>query len=95
MNKGEAGGTSAANELNEQIKCYLKDDRLDPRKIDVVVRAYADVQSLHSACLKKGLMQQNGPNMRHFVNGFNKGLSLFDFIDVGPGKERADNKIRG
>ena len=39
--------------------------------------------------------------MRHaddlglFTVGFTKREALFDFVDVGAGKERADNEIRG
>jgi hypothetical protein len=29
------------------------------------------------------------------MRGFTRGKTLFDFIDVGPGKDRADEKIIG
>lgn len=32
---------------------------------------------------------------RDFAAGFIRSKPLFDFIDVGPGKERTDHKIRG
>lgn len=30
-----------------------------------------------------------------FARGFSRGKTLFDFVDVGPGKDRADEKIIG
>ena len=30
-----------------------------------------------------------------FVRGFNRAKTMFDFIDVGAGKDRADEKIIG
>lgn len=34
-------------------------------------------------------------SMSLFAHGFNQRQALFDFVDVGPGKEGADNKVRG
>ena len=62
--------------------------------IEIVVRAYADVKGLHGACVRNGKMK-NGASLSLFVHGFNQRQGLFDFVDVGPGKESADNKIRG
>lgn len=33
--------------------------------------------------------------MRSFASGFSIANKLFDFVDVGPGKDRADRKITG
>jgi hypothetical protein len=55
---------------------------------------YADVQGLADACHKAGVV----PSIAHveeFVKGFTRGRILFDFIDVGQGKDRADEKISG
>lgn len=94
MNKNEAGGRDAADELQSRVKDYLRTIQIDVDSTEVMVRAYADVKSLHGACIRNGKMR-NGANLSQFVHGFNQRLGLFDFVDVGPGKESADNKIRG
>ena len=33
--------------------------------------------------------------MSLFTHGFNQRQALFDFVEVGLGKEAADNKVRG
>lgn len=62
--------------------------------MDIVVRAFANVSGLEMA-LKRDSRLQNCSQLRDFVTGFNNRGSFFDFVDVGPGKERADAKIRG
>lgn len=37
----------------------------------------------------------NENDLRDFALGFTQGKAMFDFVDVGHGKERADNKIKG
>ena len=38
----------------------------------------------------------NAPSqLADFARGFTRGKTLFDFVDVGPGKDRADGKIAG
>jgi hypothetical protein len=37
----------------------------------------------------------NECNLKDFSLGFTQAKASFDFVDVGHGKERADNKIRG
>ena len=67
---------------------------LDTVNTRTIVRAYADVKGLQARCIKNEKMK-SGSNMFQFTHGFNQRQGLFDFVDVGPGKESADNKIRG
>ena len=62
--------------------------------MDVVVRAYANLKDLAQAYVRLGKMR-HAANLSLFAVGFTKRQALFDFVDVGVGKERADNKIRG
>lgn len=94
MSRNEAGGRDAADELQAGIKDYAKEIKLDVENTDIKVRAYADLKSLRSACVKNGKMKESS-SMSLFTHGFNQRQALFDFVDVGPGKEAADNKIRG
>lgn len=53
-------------------------------------------------CNKSGLLETLTNNnvctaeqFENFVIGFNQAAPLFSFVDVGSGKERADEKIKG
>lgn len=93
LSRNEAGGRDAADELHSRVKNYVKKLKLDAENIDIAVRAYTDLKSLRSACVKNGKMKESS-SMSLFAHGFNQRQALFDFVDVGPGKERADNKVR-
>ncbi|KAL8672329.1 MAG: hypothetical protein Q9168_003213 [Polycauliona sp. 1 TL-2023] len=94
LNKNEEGGRLAADELLAQITRYIRNLNLDVEHTDVVVRAYANVRGLGRACVKNNLMKPTA-DLGLFANGFTGRHPLFDFVDVGLGKERADHKIRG
>ena len=94
MNHDTAGGRDAADGLNDGIKNHLQSLGIDPANTEIMIRAYADIKALQGACIKHNKMK-NGSNLYHFAHGFNQRQALFDYVDVGPGKEGADNKIRG
>lgn len=94
LNKNEEGGREAADELLVQVHKYVGELGLDVNKTDVVVRAYANLRGLSKFCARDGLMNATA-DVGLFANGFTKRQPLFDFVDVGLGKERADNKVRG
>ncbi len=57
-------------------------------------RIYANVRGLGDVLVRKGVYQDI-IEFEEFVRGFTRGKTLFDFIDVGAGKDRADEKIIG
>lgn len=73
---------------------HVKRLGLDAQEVDIVVRAFANLKDLRLACLKNGKMQPEASTVR-VAQGVNQRKGLFDFIDVGEGKEKADHKIRG
>lgn len=75
-------------------KNHVKELKLDAENTDTTVRAYAYLKSLRSACVKNGKMKESS-SMNLFAHGFNQRQATFDLVDVGPGRERADNKVRG
>ncbi|KAI4258712.1 MAG: hypothetical protein L6R42_004952, partial [Xanthoria sp. 1 TBL-2021] len=94
----EAGAYFAADELRAQIRRRIRTFITDPDEFyvipdytDVVVRAYANLRDLGRACWRE--MRTDRPNMRSFASGFSMANKLFDFVDVGPGKDLADRKI--
>ena len=92
--QGTAGGEAAAKELLKQAKQYIDTTSIDAQDIDIVVKAFANVEGLGQALVRQnrsGSIEQ----FRLFLTGFTSQLAFFDFVDVGAGKELADNKIRG
>lgn len=67
---------------------------LDHRTIPVVVKAFANLSGLAQACVRDQRVNSVG-EMAQFWIGFTRRYPLVDFVDVGPGKEEADNKLRG
>jgi hypothetical protein len=66
----------------------------DSDRLDVVVRAFANLEGLASTLVRDGRIKDLS-QLRAFFTGFSSRLAFFDFVDVGAGKERTDNKIRG
>ncbi|KAL8879039.1 MAG: hypothetical protein Q9198_003273, partial [Flavoplaca austrocitrina] len=94
LNKNEEGGQEAADELLHQIKTHLESLNMDTSSTDILVRAYASFRGLARACVIKAGMKEIA-SFGRFANGFDGRRALFDFVDVGFGKERADHKIKG
>lgn len=60
----------------------------------VLCRIYANVRGLGDVLVRTGAVATI-EDFEDFVRGFTRAKSLFDFIDVGAGKDRADEKIIG
>jgi hypothetical protein len=65
-----------------------------PPRSRIVCRIYANVRGLAEVLVRTGAIQEIS-DFEDFVRGFTRGKILFDFIDVGAGKDRADEKIIG
>lgn len=90
----EKGGENAADALRLAMLKYLEDMPEVPRTVDIVVRAFASVSAL-GRVLEGKRRVSDVSRFREFTTGFSNRQAFFDFVDVGPGKERADTKIRG
>lgn len=62
--------------------------------MDIMVRAYANLVGLAQACSQSGKLK-HAADLGLFAVGFTKRQALFDFVEVGAGKERAGLMIRG
>lgn len=92
---GEAGGRRASAELLTAITRYLEKELVDvPIGARILCRIYANVRGLADVLVRTGVISHVGV-FEDFVRGFTRGKTLFDFIDVGAGKDRADDKIIG
>ncbi|KAL5315624.1 hypothetical protein ACEPPN_016493 [Leptodophora sp. 'Broadleaf-Isolate-01'] len=96
ISQGHKGGQAAADKLMEKIREYLLS--LGPsfknaKSIPIVVKAYANLTGL-GYHFKKENKVYNPQEVTQFWAGFSQRHPFIDFVDVGSGKEAADNKIR-
>lgn len=93
LTRGTAGGRDAASELHSKVQAYLASELAFPSSGDIVVKAYANHRGLASHLVASGFIGSER-DFALFVEAFNQRMPLFEFADVGAGKERADHKIR-
>ncbi|CAF9934684.1 MAG: hypothetical protein ALECFALPRED_006061 [Alectoria fallacina] len=92
VQNGEAGGREAAGLLWNAVMYHFQKDSGLPSDIKIVTRIYANVKGLGDACKKSGILSTPS-TIEDFARGFTGSKQLFDFVDVGVGKDRADDKI--
>jgi hypothetical protein len=88
------GGEKAADHLHEAIRSYLVNMSETFNDLKIFVKVYANVEGLSQALVREGNVRSVA-DFRLFVTEFTNRLPFCEFIDVGHGKERADNKIKG
>lgn len=93
--KGEAGGKDAAAYLWSSVSQFVH-ERIPDLATDykIVTRVYANLKGLGDVCQRAGLVETPAV-INDFARGFTGSKQLFDFVDVGVGKDRADDKISG
>jgi hypothetical protein len=95
LREGEAGGRRAASQLYAAVQEYIETEAMDiPLGTRIVCRMYANVRGLGDVLVRTGAIEEIGL-FEDFVRGFTRGKTLFDFVDVGADKDRADEKIIG
>lgn len=94
VQQGEKGGKDAANQLWLAIRDYTSETFTNIHSPKIVARIYANVRGLGETLFKAGIIDKLSV-FEDFVRGFNGGRLLFDFVDVGSGKDRADDKLAG
>lgn len=95
IQKGELGGKEAANKLWNAIRDNVHQTMpsLTP-EYKIVTRIYANLKGLATTLYYAGIVEK--PTVvEEFARGFTGSKQLFDFVDVGSGKDRADDKIIG
>ncbi|KAL9585535.1 MAG: hypothetical protein Q9212_001460 [Teloschistes hypoglaucus] len=92
IRRGAVGGSEAANSLLDKIKHYVQHyDGSTSWKI--LVRVYTNLEGLLTKYSYIGFHEE-ASSLRPFVAGFTQSQPLFDYVDAGYGKERADHKIK-
>ena len=95
LEAGEGGGRDAAVDLSEHLRDYFRGSVQHlPPNYKVIVRIYVNMKGLMETCCRAGIIQSWGI-LDEFFKGFTGSKILFDVVDVGAGKERADSKITG
>ncbi|TKA78344.1 hypothetical protein B0A49_01226 [Cryomyces minteri] len=93
LQEAEAGGKKAAGLLQSAVMSFLESAVAElPSDTKVVTRIYANLRGLSDVCAKAGIVD-NPSKAEGFMRGFTRGRTLFDFVDVGYGKDRADGKM--
>ncbi|KAK0741915.1 hypothetical protein B0T21DRAFT_121554 [Apiosordaria backusii] len=90
IQQGLAGGKKAAYALRSAI---LGQCGPHGNEIGVLAQVYLNLAGLSKAMRRDGCLD-NESNLKEFSLGFTQAKATFDFVDVGHGKERADNKIK-
>lgn len=89
------GGRCAASQLYTAVHDWIENETKDvPLNARIICRIYANVRGLGDVLVKTGAIEHTGI-FEDFVRGFTRAKTMFDFIDVGSGKDRADDKIIG
>ena len=95
LQKAEQGGKDAAAMLWAAVRDFMQRELHDlPSDCKIVARIYANVRGLAETCYKAGIVDKPS-RVEDFARGFTRSKHLFDFVDVGSGKERADTKLAG
>jgi hypothetical protein len=91
-----AGGQDAADHFMGKVRDHLASIPTinEPNSIPVMVKAFANLGGLAQACVRDKKVK-SVKDVNQFWIGFVRRFALVDFVDVGAGKEEADNKIRG
>ncbi|KAF2455852.1 hypothetical protein BDY21DRAFT_288622, partial [Lineolata rhizophorae] len=91
---GAEGGSDAAHKLNMEIRNHVQSiNEAAGSHWSIMVNIYANLEGLAKKLTACGIIKAPG-ELNAFIRAFSLNQSLFNFIDVGSGKERADHKIK-
>ncbi|KAH7036047.1 uncharacterized protein B0I36DRAFT_98658 [Microdochium trichocladiopsis] len=93
LSQGLAGGELAADALHTALRQFVQDIPSVPGNVDIIVKAFAKMSGLGPVLQQAGKVRTQ-EQLRAFAAGFSRRKPFFDFIDVGPMKEGADNKLK-
>ena len=93
--QAQDGGAEAAHTLSVDIRSHIAQlyPDVSTSNWSIMVHYYYNMEGLSHKLRSLGVIQN--PNcMAPFARAFGLNQPLFNFIDVGSGKERADYKVR-
>jgi hypothetical protein len=91
--RGHEGGFTAAQILTESTQKYIL-SRFSLDQFQLWTHVFYNKRGLSEALGRSNLLSAK-TKLDDFMIGFNQAAGRFSMIDVGPGKEVADAKIKG
>lgn len=88
------GGSEAGHLLHSEIKRHIQERHEGSGHWAIMVQIYANFEGLARKLVSIGMLRTTG-EFDAFAKSFNLSQPLFNLVDVGSGKERADHKIKG
>ncbi|KAL1632336.1 hypothetical protein SLS56_003751 [Neofusicoccum ribis] len=94
LRAGAEGGSDAAHKLQSEIRKHILDVYEGASgSWSIMVHIYANLEGLSRKLASVGIIRSPA-ELQVFARAFSLHQPLFNFIDVGSGKERADHKIK-
>ncbi|KAJ5180503.1 hypothetical protein N7492_003713 [Penicillium capsulatum] len=87
------GANEASRRIVQAVKESLRDDPLEQEDITILVRIFANLNDLGKTLHLSNIIPQR-TDLITFAEHLTTSRGEFDFINVGPGKENADSKMR-
>ena len=85
----------ASRKLTQAVRDSLKQEKLiDGENITILIRIFANMNDLSKTLHLSKVISGRG-DLSIFAEQFTTSRGEYDFINVGPGKENADSKMRG
>jgi len=94
LNQGLQGGELAADALHNELQQFVRNHPAVPNGVDIFVKAFAKMSGLGPTLQQAGKVR-NQEQLRAFAAGFSQRKPFFEFIDVGPLTDGADDKLKG
>lgn len=88
------GGRNAALGLEAAVREHLKSSHPELSSMPIMIKAFANADGLAQLLFKAKLMKSPG-SLTNFAKEFSQASWVSDFVLVGSGKDRADEKIKG
>ncbi|KAJ5654294.1 hypothetical protein N7490_001297 [Penicillium lividum] len=90
---GEEGGRNAAQQFYTAMHTYLSKNLPSVNVPKIILKLYLNVKGFAETCVRSGILADPA-TVHEFIRGFNETMSCSEIIDIGSGKNRANDKIQ-
>lgn len=94
LQQGEEGGRNAANQLYTALHGYLTTNLPNIKVPKLLTKIYMNVRTFGEMCARSGLFSEPS-GIHDFIRGFNQTMSFSEIVDIGPGENKALDKMKG
>ncbi|KAF2810481.1 uncharacterized protein BDZ99DRAFT_313074 [Mytilinidion resinicola] len=88
------GGRKAAVDLQTRVQEYLRKAKPALAGLPIMIKAFANSDGLSKLLVNVNIIQSSG-FLWDFAKSFSQAHAMSDFVLVGNGKDRADEKVKG